>query len=115
MRQKHPDADIGQFVEHPILPGARKYFIAKVEAEFDPYSQENSSLTLAFYSESEVVRLQFTGVHGLEMDSGFPYQDSGLIICDITHLGWETTHIRVTGAEQDSGIRFWANAVARVD
>jgi hypothetical protein len=117
MRQKHSDADIdiGQIVEHPILPGARKYFIAKVEAEFDPLSQNKSSLSLTFLNESDVIRLRFTGVRDLEVDAGFPYRYSGLMICDISHLGWEATHIRVTGEEQDPGIRFLANTVERID
>ena len=115
MQRIHSDADIGEIVEHPILPEARHYFVAKVEADFDPLSQQNNSLSLTFVRKSHVVCLQFKGVRELEIDAGFPYRWSGLMICDISHLGWDATHIRVTGEEMDPGIRFWANTVERID
>lgn len=111
-RPKH--VYLGDVPYHPVLADPWKYTVTALRASFSPTSQTESSLELDLSRDDHVVTLRFEGVHGLEIDEGFPYSNSGLEILDISGLQWCDTKVRVSGFEPAPGIRFWARTVERI-
>jgi hypothetical protein len=73
------------------------------------------SLDLKLEKGEVNVVLRFEGVHGLEIDLGFPHAFMGLEILDVGFLGWEHAKVRVQSFEDVPSIRFWAREVSCVE
>lgn len=104
----------GGDVPHPILEKPWTYRVVGFAFQMgEDLSFGSVDLTLA--KGGETVRLRFHGVHEFEVEKGFPWVGSGLVILDRSDRGMEHSRIQVDSFEQDPTIRFWAQRVERVE
>jgi hypothetical protein len=101
--------------DRKVLDAPWTYKIVGLAFRCGATDHSTSELDLALSKENESVRVRFRGVHGLEIDNGFPWAGSGLQILDASARGMEEARVRVRGIGQDAGIRFWARSVERMN
>jgi hypothetical protein len=97
--------------DHEVLPDPWTYDI--VGLRFMASTAPFGDLELDLRKGDMEITLRFEGVHELEIDAGFPHSCMGLMILDVSHLGWEHARVRVECFEDAPAIRFWAKGVSR--
>lgn len=104
--------DIADSPAHPVLERAEAYDV--VGFRYSATSAPYGTLDLVLAAAGVSVELHFEGVRDLEVDCGFPWS-MGIVVLDVSHLGWEDARVRVQGAEDGfPALRFWAREVRRV-
>lgn len=102
------------YVHHPIL--AKPWTYQVVGFSFQVGEERSfTKVDLLLAKEGEQVRLRFHGVHEFEVEKGFPWISSGMVILDQSGRGMEDSRIQVSNFEQDPAIRFWARRVERIE